>query len=154
MHTVPASRNALDGPTAEALAGFTRLQELGLRRLAPWRDRQDGRPLQDDLDLNREIAAGYGAAVAALPPWLRLLKVGEVGCCAEGAALVAPPGRAQRLEVVRCDGLNSALWRRPTGRVRTGSATVEDVRAFLRWLGPGVRIGTLVVGGCMRWAGD
>jgi hypothetical protein len=126
---------------AESLSGLPRLRELGVGSLTF----VDGR-----YDLDREIASELGAAVAALPPSLRLLKVREVGACAEGAALVVPPGRAQRLEV-RCDGLGREL--RSEGRLRTGRATVEDVRAFMQWLGPelGARVKTLILGGWVGW---
>jgi hypothetical protein len=73
-----------------------------------------------------------------------------VGCRAEGAALVVPPGRAQLLEV-RCSGLHG-------GCLHTGpGATAEDVRAFLGWLGPGWRrqANALVIGACLApWAGS
>jgi hypothetical protein len=89
--------------------------------------------------------------VALLPPSLQELAVaGDVGSCAEGAALVVPPGRAQQLEL-RCSGLGYDLCFE--SRLRTGQqGTAEDVREFLRWLGPreprsrGVE--TLVLGGC------
>jgi hypothetical protein len=108
-------RNELDHALATALAGLSGLQTLNLSGLAP-----------GQRDLDRAGAAACAAAVAALPPSLRVLSVAHVGGCAEGAVLVVPPGRAQQLEL-RCTGELSHC-------LRTGQAAVGDVGAFLGWL--------------------
>jgi hypothetical protein len=133
-----ARRNALDRPTAEALAGLSRLRELGVYTLT------------QGYDLDGDRVRTAAAAVAALPPSLRVLWVADVGCCCEGAALVVPPARAQQLELRCYDHPGSRLGQ--TGRLYSGWATVEDVRAFLRWLGPAQQrhVRTLVLG---AWAG-
>jgi hypothetical protein len=129
----PSRRNELDLASAAALAGLTGLRALSLCGLMPGRG-----------DLDRAGAAACAAAVAALPPSLRTLTVGDVGGCAEGAALVVPPGRAQQLEL-RCTGELSHC-------LRTGQAAAGDVRAFFGWL-PLLypRITTLSIGA--RWRG-
>jgi hypothetical protein len=134
-------RNNLDQACAEALAGLTGLQALALNRLTPW-----------GVGLETTRAAAVAAAVAALPPSLRTLTVEEVGACAKGAALVVPPGRAQRLEL-RCRFV-TYLAREPTRRLSTGQAGAGDVRAFLGWLPrpvPGIK--TLVLGAPERVRG-
>jgi hypothetical protein len=103
-------------------------------------------------------AAQCAAVVALLPPSLRELWVESgMGRCVEGAALVVPPGRAQQLEL-RCVEERFSFKERRSynsmkqdGRLRTGQeGTAEDVRAFLRWHGPGgaAHVETLVLGGC------
>ncbi len=77
--------------------------------------------------------------MAALPPSLRTLTVGDVGGCAEGAALVVPLGRTQQLEL-RC--IDSTRF-----NLRTGQAAVGDVRAFMGWH-RGHRFGAFVLGAC------
>jgi hypothetical protein len=114
--------------SAVALAGLTGLRALSLSGLMP-----------GGLDLGRAGAAACAAAVAALPPSLQTLTVGYVGGCAEGAALVVPPGRAQQLELRCSDPIHFSL--------RTGQAAVGDVRAFMGWH-RGCRFGALVLGAC------
>jgi hypothetical protein len=132
-------RNALDHASAAALAGLTGLQTLGLGRLTPW-----------ERDLVRESSAACAASVAALPPSLRVLSVAHVGRCAEGAALVVPPGRAQQLEL-----RSGCMTGRPRKgdtpapdrlrRVRAGDAAEGDIRAFFGWH-RGFRFDILILG--------
>ncbi len=132
-------RNALDRPTAEALAGLTRLRELRVRLLVA------GPPTASGDDLDRASAVECAAAVAALPAELKELLVDHLGSCAEGAALVVPPGRAQQLEL----RFNSRMSDTGTLCMRTGRATVEDVGAFMRWMKGSIHDMTLVLGGCV-----
>jgi hypothetical protein len=129
--------NALDLASAAALAGLTGLRALRLGRLTP-----------GGQDLDRAGAAACAAAVAALPPSLRTLTVGDVGSCAEGAALVVPPGRAQQLELRCSDPIHFSL--------RTGQAAARDMRTFYGWLPcPLARFKALVLGACAgQWVRD
>jgi hypothetical protein len=130
--------------SAVALAGLTGLRALHLSGLMPGR-----------RDLDRAGAAACAAAVAALPPSLRVLSVAHVGGCAEGAALVVPPFRLQPLEL-RCTGELSHCLRcinvtddegQAALRMRSGQAAAGDVRAFFGWFPrPAPRIRTLRIG--------
>jgi hypothetical protein len=123
---------------AEALAGLSHLRSLWLCGLMP-----------GAADMDRAGAAECAATVAVLPPSLGALMLDWDSSCVEGAALVVPPDRAQQLGVWLRYGLSSS-------RVRTGRATVEDMRTFLRWLLPGLLPGrdidpaALYLGGCPK----